>query len=54
LVVQCIDSREGIGVRCHLYKAEAAASTRLPVLDDLSASYLAKGREQLFKVGIGD
>jgi hypothetical protein len=45
LVVQRIDGREGIRVRCHLDEAEAAASTRLPVLDHLSTSHLAKRRE---------
>ena len=54
LVVQSVDGREGIGVRCHLDEAEAAAATCLPVLDDLSTSHFAKRREQLFQVGVRD
>jgi hypothetical protein len=45
LVVERIDGREGIRVRCHLDEAETAASTRLPVLDYLSTSHFAKRRE---------
>jgi hypothetical protein len=45
LVVERVDGREGIRVRCHLDEAKAAASTRLPVLDHLSTSHFAKRRE---------
>jgi hypothetical protein len=54
LVVERVDGREGIGVRCHLNEAETAASARLPVLDHLSTSHFAKRREQLFQVGVRD
>ena len=54
LVVQCVDGREGIGVRRHLNKAETATPTCLAILNHLSASHLAKRREQVFQVGIRD
>jgi hypothetical protein len=54
LVVQSVDGSESIGVRCHLDEAEAAAATRLPVLDDLSTPHLAKRRKQFFQVSVRD
>jgi hypothetical protein len=54
LVVQSVDSREGIGIGCHLDEAEAATTPCLSVFDYLSTSHLAKRREQIFQVGIRD
>ncbi len=54
LVVQRVDGREGLGVRCHLDEAEPTAPTRLSVHNHLRASHFAKWGEQIFKVGISD
>ena len=54
LVMEGVDGRKGIGVSRHFDKAEAAAPTCLPILDDLCAFYLAKRREQIFQVGTRD
>ncbi len=54
LVVQRVNGRERIGVRRHFDKAEAAAPTRLAILDYLGTSHFAERRKQIFQVGIRD
>ena len=54
MIVQGVDSRQGIGIDLHLDEAKPATSARLPVDDHLCASHLAERGEQVFQVGISD
>ena len=54
LVVQGVYGCKSIGVGHHFDEAEATAPARLPILDHLRTSHLAKRREQVFQVSIRD
>jgi hypothetical protein len=54
MIVQGVDSRQGLGVDLHLDEAKPATSACLPIDDHLCASDLAKWGEQVFQVGISD